>query len=429
MPFSSDQQEVLDAVKSDPDMPILVQGEAGTGKSLLRDALAKARPSIILGPTGMSIAGVDSDGYTLAKFLGASCKSIGSAGAMTAAFRPPYTAAELATKQLIIDEISMVSVPEYIALDAGLRKLLRNDTPFGGLRVIHVGDLLQLTPPGSNRMFFETRPYRDLLHQGLRTFLLSTQHRQSDTDPEAADEFRHLLKHMRFGTLGGNANALGTLLYGCNRRSALPGAIHLYATRAAAARHNAQVLATCDGFTLTLTPTATRQTGNPLPDPVHLKEGARVSLTRNIYTEGRMIAQNGAVGTVVKVPAVDTVYIARSKSCKSVEVLLDGGTTIHVRPVERAEYDDSRTKMLWREWQYPLVLAFALSIHRAQGQTYDAIVVHGEGMFEPQQAYVAASRCRTLAGLSCDNVLPEHFNFKMRDALVRFLAGTLSTAI
>lgn len=371
MKLSSDQIRCLSALEKCNHLAVF--GKAGTGKTALRQAIAAKYRCVILGPTGASVAGVPG-ASTVARFMGATRSTLGDPGALA---RNMKVSPAVQGSILLIDEISMVSAFDFVALNAGLQRCLRKSAPFGGLRVVLLGDLFQLRPPdvsNTGRLFFETAAYLDLVKDGLRVCELSTQHRQQN---DVA--LQRFLDDARRCSLGAEANAL--LMGRLNKAKQDSNAVHLFARAKDAAAHNerklqesVQRIQTFVGFRHTL--------------------GAPVFVTENCYKHGRLVYANGAQGTIE----------ASSKAGLSVRI---NGKLHHVAA--------SKGKV-------PLALGWATTIHKAQGQTLPAVVVHGGNMFEAGQAYVGVSRATSLEGLATRNLHADDFSQAFPKALRAFAA-------
>ena len=357
MGLNADQRRALLELKTGRSFAVF--GAAGTGKSVVRDRIAQLVPSVVIGPTGMSMAG--SGGMTVARFLGAKPSTIRNPGALARSMRrvphaPGFT--------VIIDEAPMVATVEIIALDRGLKLARRSSKPFGGVRVVIFGDFCQLAAPAATTPLFLTAPYKALKPD---TVVLKQQMRQTD-DPV----FAALLDDCRRGQL--STASANVLLYTLNAKTPPDGVLRLYATRNEAARWNQKMLKRL-----------------PAPQVNGLRVGARVVVTRNIYVGSALALVNGDVGDL-------TALTARS-------------ATISVR-------GRSRTLPM----PAPLGLAYALTIHKSQGQTYDAVTLVGTNIFAAGQVYTALSRARSLAGVYCVDVMPEHAEIKHPQGVYDFLA-------
>lgn len=372
-----------------------ITGQAGTGKSLLLKKYARnhAGNLAICAPTG--VAALNVGGQTLHSLLRLPLGLI--------ADTPLHQNSEhkkLLQKldTLVIDEISMVSADLMDGIDRALRtaRSKNSDKPFGGVQLILFGDPYQLPPipPRSSeekqyytdnylsQWFFDAHVWQ---HSTLETIELHEIHRQTD------NEFRDILTALRDGTITNRqAEQLNTAanktpqthtltLATINRKvdsintarlKELPGKTHTYKAEIEGEFNERE---------------------HPTDENLHLKLGAQVMLLKN-DPDGRYV--NGTIGTVTKLATKVTVEID-GKDCE-----------IEASTWQRYRYSyDPQEKRVERETvgefkQIPLRLAWAITIHKAQGLTFDRVTVDlGYGAFSAGQAYVALSRVRTLEGL------------------------------
>lgn len=370
MALNAKQNEVLASCRAGSSVAVF--GEAGTGKTFLRDKVAALGPSIILGPTGASVANKPG-AMTIARFMGATPKTVGDPTALALSMRPPPG---LAMMRIIVDEISMVPADMFAALNAALQRTLRSRKPFGGLQVALFGDLFQLRPPTAAGFFFECTAFEELSGD-LKVVSLTEQMRQHTTAGRAA-EFAAFLKGARNGRLGVAAEAL---LHELNSKPVPPKALHLYAKCAPAAAHNTRALAAHPGEVVVI-------------GTSKFKLHAPVVVTRNKYEHGVLVYANGDSGIVV------------GFATNAVAVIIAGARHF-VRVING---------------RVPLQLGFATTVHKAQGRTCASVVVHGDGIFDAGQAYVAVSRVRALKDLVLRDVHPDDFEIAFPKVLVAFAA-------
>lgn len=399
---------------------IFVTGRAGTGKSTLLHHLAEnsSKRIAVCAPTG--VAALNVGGQTIHSLFRLPIGVIADTELVQ-----PATLRNLlgAIDLLVIDEVSMVDADLMDAVDRSLRQARsRPAEPFGGVQLVLFGDPFQLAPvPGDaqerawfadryrSAWFFDARVWDEA---DLRIFELATIHRQHEA------EFRMLLTAVRHGQVTAEmAHRLNTV----GARPVPPGEelITLATTNAAVTRINARALAALPGRALTAVAEINGDFGGrayPADESLELKVGARVMFLRNDSSDQRWV--NGSVGTVTKIE-------------QTVWVELDG--EVHeVRPViwEKFRYSYSpATKSLSKDviaefQQFPLRLAWAVTIHKSQGQSYDrALVDLGARSFAPGQTYVALSRIRSLDGLylsrplrPSDIIVDEHVERFMQQA-------------
>lgn len=388
---------------------VFITGRAGTGKSTLLQYFRQhtAKRVAILAPTG--VAALNVEGETIHSFFrfkpGVTVKEARKLGASSRSRRAGQRDGKMFTQleTLVIDEVSMVRADLLDCVDAFLRAATRVKQPFGGKQFVGIGDLYQLPPvvKSDERLalqqvyatpyFFSSNAVQELLTSGQLAFVeLEKIYRQHD------DHFITLLNAVR------NRTATPAHLAAINRRcdpSFIDRAqkyICLTTTNQRSRDINAESLRQLSGReTHYLGATRGNFPDRDLPTDLDLalKPKARVMFVQN-DSQGRWV--NGSLGTV------------RELNNESVEVRVDGGGTVEVEPFTWTLYRsiyDKNTHSLGRQrlgsfTQLPLRLAWASTIHKGQGKTFDRVIVDLErGAFAAGQVYVALSRCRTLEGL------------------------------
>ncbi|MEL0625583.1 AAA family ATPase [Salinibacterium amurskyense] len=395
--LSPEQAAVFAAIETTREN-LFVTGRAGTGKSTLLNHLAHntSKQIVICAPTG--VAALNVGGQTIHSLFRLPIGVIADHELeQTDQLRKLLNTIET----LVIDEVSMVNADLLDAIDRSLRQARqRKKEPFGGVQVVLFGDPYQLAPvPGDpdERAYFEDR-YRSIWffdalvwqETDLTIYELTSIHRQHE------DEFKYMLNAVRHNgvtaEIAGRLNAVGA------RPAPNDGTITLATTNSTVTRINASALARLPGRVLTAKAEISGEFGGrayPADEALELKVGAQVMFLRNDTQEGgtqRWV--NGSVGTVVKI--ADTVWVE-----------IDG-RDYEVKPAvwEKFKYSYSaRTKALRKDvvaefTQFPLRLAWAVTIHKSQGKTYDSAIVDlGPRSFAPGQTYVALSRISRLEGL------------------------------
>lgn len=386
------------------DHHVLVTGRAGTGKStLLQYFVAHTSKNVaVLAPTG--VAAVNVGGQTIHSFFGfkpnVTPEEVGELAAAAGSKRV-YRQLEM----LVIDEVSMVRADLLDCVDRFLRIARRApNRPFGGVRMAFFGDLYQLPPVVTRRekaaidALYETPYfYSSLAFQQVDVKLVELEKVYRQTD----DRFLDLLGAIRSGRV---TEAELALLNSRCLPDFEPGPADLYvqltATNALADETNQRQLARLRGRLYTFIGELYGDFGEdhaPAPIRLDLKVGAQVMLVSN-DSRGRWV--NGTLGRVVRVVA------GRGDEPPVVLVELQDGDLVEVGPHtwELYEYyvEDGqlRSRVVGRYVQLPLTLAWAVTIHKSQGKTFDRVIIDiGRGAFAPGQVYVALSRCRTLEGI------------------------------
>lgn len=374
---------------------LFLTGRAGTGKTtLLRRFLASAGDkAVVLAPTG--VAAVNAGGQTLHSFFKLPPRLIEPADIR----RLRSTRLMKAVETVIIDEISMVRSDMLDAIDRSLKLNRANKRPFGGARMILSGDLHQLPPVvrGEEQEILNDR-YGGSYFFNAPAFkeaefaLLALKHIFRQEDPK----FQALLGAMRQGRITEmDAETLSDCI---SDRSAIDASeTHIVLTPNNANANKINIARLNELVTEERVFEADIQ-GQfeektfPTEAELELKVGARVMMLRN-DPDGRWV--NGTIGTV------------EGFDGEAVLVSIEGNVySIEQAAWEKYRYDlDKETKKVKREVigtfkQVPLRLAYAITIHKAQGLTLENVYIDFDrGMFAHGQAYVAFSRARSLDGL------------------------------
>jgi ATP-dependent exoDNAse (exonuclease V) alpha subunit len=404
--LTPEQARVMDIIEGTREH-VFVTGRAGTGKStLLQEFVERTSKSLVIAaPTG--VAALTVGGQTIHSLFRL---PIGLVTDHTK-FYPLSDDARVLLRKIdtvVIDEISMVRCDLLDGLDRRLRATRgRKNEPFGGVQVVMFGDPYQLPPVlkdgpekhylmdnYSSPWFFDSKVWKEVTP---RVVELTDVKRQDEA------EFREILDRMRNGVM---TSADGAALNDIGARRPIPeGTVTLSTTNASANSINAKALRDLPGKSVTAAAIIEGDFGGQLPaeEELELKPGARVMFLRNdSSTEGSRWV-NGTVGTVVKIDAA--VHVALDS---------DPRNTVEVQPVqwEKIQYtydpDTNRVEedVMATFAQFPLRLAWAVTIHKSQGQTLDSAVLDfGRGAFANGQAYVAFSRIRTLEGVYLSRTL------------------------
>ena len=394
-------------------------GRAGTGKSTLlrhfRDNTKK--DVVVLAPTG--VAAVNIEGQTIHSFFGF------KPGIVPEAVRAvKRNGVYQSVETIVIDEISMVRADLLDCVDRFMRLNGRKKKePFGGAQLVMIGDLYQIppivTPEERDRFagkypspyFFSSDAFKDLPIEFVE---LEKVFRQKD------DAFVALLNAVRNGVLTEKIlNAFNSRVEPSFEPASGEFCICLTTTNAGADEVNARRLAGLKGPSKRFRGEVSGDFGEkllPVPEVLDLKKGAQVMMAKN-DPEGRWV--NGTVGRVTGFRG------------GTVLVELTGGETAGVEPVQWDNYAfdfNPSTKRVESEsvgsyTQIPLRLAWAVTIHKAQGKTFERVMVDfGRGTFAGGQAYVALSRCTTLDGLHLKRPLRKS-DIRLDWRIVKFLTG------
>jgi ATP-dependent DNA helicase PIF1 len=380
---------------------VLIAGRAGTGKTRLVQYI-KSRPGgelqATVAPTG--IAALNARAQTIHSFFHLDhavldARNLSKGGKFGSLYRR--------MKRLVIDEISMVRADLIDAIDARLRQVRGDNRPFGGVQVVMVGDFLQLPPvvpehdwPMLDALGYEA-PYAFNAHalqtMPVATVTLDKVWRQDE------QEFVDMLGCIRSREAIEDAlERLNARCVGPHRDGVKP--LLLTPTRAAAERYNHQGLTALGGeragFRAAIERDFAMGAANlPVPEYLELAAGARVMAVRNDPL-GRFV--NGSLGTVTRL-APEGAFVRFDR--RPQEHLVEMVTWEKVRQQWNEGTQRIENEVVGTYKQIPLIHAWAVTIHKAQGLTLDDVRVDlGAGAFAPGQVYVALSRVRTLAGLS-----------------------------
>lgn len=406
--LTDDFDHALELLHSGHDL--FLTGKAGTGKStLIRRFLSETRrPTLVAAPTG--IAALNVGGYTIHRLFGFHPGSTVDS-VRSASYRPGRFAGALASvRTLIVDEASMIRADLFDMMAIALERFGPDPTmPFGGVQLVLVGDLFQLPPvvTDAERPDFDTAyttPYffsaERFDRDRFATVDLTHVFRQSG-DPELTA----ILNSIREGTLAGSA------LDRLNSRTD-PGFeppddepwLTLTTTNRMASAHNRRRLSRLPGAELTMEATVAGDlTGFEPPTETRLvfKVGAQVMMLTNDPAD-RWV--NGSIGRVLDASPGRREELGEGGPV--VVVGFPGGEVAEVAPhtwdVTRPDGSDGavRHEVVGSFSQFPFTLAWAITIHKSQGQTLDRLIVDlGGGTFAPGQLYVALSRSRSLDGL------------------------------
>ncbi len=385
MSLSPCQQRAFKTLQESPDN-VFLTGVAGSGKSyLIRQFLQKlSRDAFpVLASTGA--AAVLIGGRTFHSFFGLGIMEGGPRQTLIRAMTDRRLANRIKKIQgFILDEVSMVSGGALTVAEQLCRHHLDSDKSWGGLRVIAVGDFGQLPPidkvGGQRDWAFLT----DVWQQSeWKTEFLKTILRSED------EEYIGILNYIREGIVNTEVeNYLEARTLIDETDQDVP---YFLARRAQVDRYNSDRLAALPNKEVIL---STEYTGSPvlkaqlkriapIPEKLELKEGALV-MTRINDPKYRFI--NGSVGTVAQIGEKE-IFIRFRRGDIAVEK-----TTFSLLSADGESLATARN--------FPLTLAYALTIHKSQGVTVDQMVTDLRGLWDPGQAYVALSRLKSGQGLS-----------------------------
>lgn len=367
---------------------VFLTGAAGTGKSfLLSEYLANKASAEFPVVASTGAAAVLVGGRTFHSFFGLGILEGGVAATIGRALRSGKLLYRLQRACcVVIDEISMLSGTQLLAADQIARRARETDKPWGGLRIIAVGDFAQLPPVTAGEAEKDWAFLHPVWKQSeFQPALLSTVMRTKDP------EFLTILNHIRDGTVNNDVRTF--LDEHTIRTSGTEEATRLYPHRAQAEGFNQERLARIPSRLRTF---RTQYAGKerdieaakksiPIPEVLHLKEGALVMMRKN-DASGEYRYVNGTLGHV------------RTISDETLQIELTSGEQIDVSP-DKFSCLNGDGQEIAAAWNFPVTLAWASTIHKAQGASLDRMIVDLHALWEPGQAYVALSRVRSGTGL------------------------------
>jgi len=381
------QKEALDILKT--GRSVFLTGAAGSGKTfVLREYISYLRNlGAALGITASTgIAATHMGGVTIHSWSGIGIRdSLSKSDLSEIAEKRHVKRSVKDASVLIIDEVSMLHHFRIDLVDQVLRKVKEIDAPFGGVQVVFCGDFFQLPPvhrayEPEAHFAYHSETWKSL---GLKVCYLEEQHRQNDLEylkvlnaireDKVSAEIINIL-NTRFGQERGEVEA--TRLYSHNKNVDTENDLELSKIKTPTfeyhmeerGRHN--IVEALKKSCLA-------------PEVLHLKQGAKVMFVKNNFEQGYV---NGTLGTVVKC------------GYEEIQVKTLSGNVINVERESWRVEEEGRT--LAEIGQYPLRLAWAITIHKSQGMSLDAAEVDLSDSFEKGMGYVALSRVRSLAGLS-----------------------------
>ncbi len=396
--FNPQFKAALDLLE-ETDSNVFVTGKAGTGKTTLLDYFRSNtnKRNVVLAPTG--VAALNVRGQTIHSFFrfGTDITYDKVRSKFPAGLGKLIKELDI----LIIDEISMVRADLLDCIDKAMRLCTKSKKPFGGKQVAFFGDLYQLPPvvKSSERMAFTDKYETSYFYSAnvmkntrLELIELETIYRQHD------DLCIEILNGIRNNTLDDR------LVHELNKRfdpDFIPDPDEFYVTltsrNSTAQQINESFLNRLPGrghvFRAVIDGDL-KKNDMPGSDVLNVKPGAQVMFLNN-DSEGQWV--NGTMGIVNDIDPDAGIIEVRT---------MDGGIA-HVEPykwnLNRYIYDDStksiNTETIGSFTQFPVRLAWALTIHKSQGKTFPRLIVDVTGAFAAGQVYVALSRCTGLEGL------------------------------
>ena len=405
---------------------VFLTGKAGTGKTtFLREVAAQCpKRHAIVAPTG--VAAINAGGVTIHSFFQLPFDPyLPDIKELVTEYQMPENRKSLSKNKLniirtlellIIDEISMVRADLLDAIDMTLRRYRRSSRPFGGVQLLMIGDVHQLSPvvTEAEKSYMQQvypTPYffasKALQRTPYVTIELTTVYRQQDA------AFVDLLNHVRDNNIdAATLQTLNARVNATQQKDAITLTTHNRQADAINRRHMEALTGERRVFEAIIRGNYPEQ-ALPCDRSLEVKVGERVMFVKN-DTSGGHRYYNGMLGTVTR-------FLYDDEEKKDfIEVISDDGDTIIVgyETWESLKYKlNSKTNEIEQEVegtfrQYPLQAAWAVTIHKAQGLTFDHVVIDAADAFAFGQVYVALSRCRTLEGLTLSTPLSPKVAFE-----------------
>jgi len=385
---------------------IFLTGKAGTGKTTFLHNLREisSKRLVVLAPTG--VAAINARGVTIHSFF-------------QLPFGPLIGIDRLKSEQmrfnkekiniirsldlLVIDEISMVRADLLDAVDAVLRRFRTHSKPFGGVQLLMIGDLQQLSPvvkederellreQYDTPYFFSSKALRETSFISIELIHV---YRQQD------DRFISLLNQVRENRLDQAAlNALNQRYMPDFHPKESEGYITLCTHNAQAQRINENKLKALKGAEYRFT----AQIEGSFPEYAYptdfellLKEGAQVMFVKNDLSSEKLF-YNGKIGKITNIED-NIIYVLCPD--EDVEIAVSPMQWDNVKYSLNEETNAIKEEIEGAFIQYPLRLAWAITIHKSQGLTFERAIIDAQSSFAHGQVYVALSRCKTLEGMA-----------------------------
>ena len=408
---------------------VFLTGKAGTGKTtFLKHIVAGCSKRLaVVAPTG--VAAVNAGGVTIHSFFQLPlCPYLPDVKELVTEYQMPEKNRSLRKDRvkilrtlelLIIDEISMVRADILDAIDATLKRYRKNDRPFGGVQLLMIGDVQQLPPvvtesekPFMDQVypspfFFNSRAFRKL---GYIVIELNKIHRQRDA------AFTSMLNDIRTG------NPSDQTLERLNRRLD-PGfepPSGEYWIRLTTHNHqsdsiNREKMDALKGKSMIFKAEIDGnypESAYPAETELRLKKGAQVMFTRN-DTSGNSMYFNGKIGTVTSLYPEIIVTDENGN-----EIIVNQEKWDNVRYEINPETQEIQAVNDGSFTQYPLRAAWAITIHKSQGLTFDRVIIDAGRAFSFGQVYVALSRCRSLEGIVLTTPITRRCTFRNTEVAI-----------
>lgn len=413
--FVNAEAELARSFIIETDVSVFLTGSAGTGKTTFLRSLTAAMPKqmLIAAPTG--VAAINAGGMTLHSLFGLPLRmyfptrdridpNLGNNTDMLVGhFHYSKEKRQLlqTLELLVIDEISMVRADIFDAIDLALRFVRRNPAPFGGVQLLLIGDLAQLPPVlrEEEREAFEKYYkgpffFQSKVWDSLQAVQIQLQHIYRQRDPR----FINLLNNLRENRITPEDRIL------LNSRRQQPTAqraehsITLTSHNRKAENMNQDALARLPGKAVCFNAEIKGEINEaqvPAEKELYLKPGAQIMFIRN-DSSGERAYFNGKIGILTDFDD-EQLQVHFPETDKHITVGRETWENIRYRFDTDKQAIQEHTVGTYK--QFPVRLAWAVTIHKSQGLTFDHAVIDAGESFAAGQVYVALSRCRSLEGL------------------------------
>lgn len=394
--------ELAETIISETNRHLFLTGKAGTGKTTFLKHIREtsSKRMVVVAPTG--VAAINAGGMTIHSFFQINFGPYlpGQKALELQKIRKEKIGIIRTLDLLVIDEISMVRADLLDAINDVLQRIRRNTKPFGGVQLLMIGDTQQLTPVVKDDEWailsstYET-PYffssTALKKTEYACVELKTIFRQED------QHFINLLNHIRENTTNQQIIDELNLHFRPNfQPKDDEGYIQLTTHNFSAQRINNQRLSALHSKEKTYTAMISGsfpENNYPTDFELHLKEGAQIMFIKNDSSPEKKYF-NGKIGWV-KSLSDDTIIITD----KTEEISVTREIWENVRYTINQENNEITTEIDGSFSQFPLKTAWAITIHKSQGLTFEKAIIDAKDSFSHGQVYVALSRCKTLEGM------------------------------